>query len=1066
MRIIADLHIHSHYSRATSAKLVPSYLEHWARIKGIQLLGTGDCTHPAWLRELREQLDEAEEGFFTLKKQVRTEFAAKIVVAEELPTPIATTEPRFVLTGEVSTIYKQGEKTRKVHHLVILPHFKAAVAFQTALERLGNIRSDGRPILGISSLDLFSLLLDIHEQALLIPAHIWTPWFSVLGEKSGFDSLDDCYQDFTPYLSAVETGLSSNPPMNWAVSSLDRFSIISNSDAHSLDKLGREATVFDMDMSYSALSAALARSQKQSGAGIIETVEFFPQEGKYHYDGHRKCNVYLSPQEAQEAGGLCPVCHKTLTRGVMGRVLELADRPVDESELCPPESGLSNKRPYCSLIPLNELLGELLGVGSSSRKVKAAYNSIIAKAEGELSFLMTMPLSAIEKLRCSSGIEGELLARAVDRMRKGDVFIRAGFDGEFGVIRVFPGGQIHSKKESVFFEELNTEEPAPKLPKVPALKPELKQRKASNKAARPQKSQLFSFHPEQRKLIHYTGQYTCITAGPGTGKTATIAAHIVQLIKEGTDSGTILALSFTVKAALELRQRITRILGSANAVTTATFHSLCASILRDHCGEQGIPKDFTIINDSERAMLLQELCRGAPAHIKAAGLSSYIEARKRFLLRSGESTPCLLAGLAEELGLPQALDEFEYLYTLYTRQLADSAQLDFDDLVAETVRLLAAVPALLSHYQRRFRQIFIDEYQDINFAQYALVTLLAQETLWVIGDPNQAIYGFRGSDKRFMDRFLTDYPQAVSFTLRRSFRCGIPLLKAAGMLMNTSLEGNAGRVSLYRSEYATEKAEAEGIARRISQLIGGTTFFAFDSTVVESGSAGETSPEQTLSSLESAAVLIRTSALAAPLIKAFLNHGIPYALTGEKPWWETEPVQSVLGVLRTTTSSLSPSETIKQILIDDPSIPASSLINRLIDLAAWYDDLPTFLDAVAVSGEHSDMELHPEGVRIMTIHAAKGLEFEHVFIAGLEEGVLPFTLYEPETDERIAEERRLLYVAMTRAKTGLYLSWARRREFQKRHLENKPSRFLVELEPVIPLSTEKGRNRDRQLSLF
>jgi uncharacterized protein (TIGR00375 family) len=1076
VRIVADLHIHSRYSRATSSKLVPPYLEHWARIKGIQLLGTGDCTHPLWLKELREQLDEAEEGFFTLKKQMRNEFAAKVALAEDLPTPTQADAPRFVLTGEISTIYKQGQKTRKVHHLVVLPHFKAAVAFQTMLERLGNIRSDGRPILGIKSRELFSILLDTSEQAILIPAHIWTPWFSALGEKSGFNSIDECYEDFAPYVSAIETGLSSNPPMNWAVSALDRFSIISNSDAHSLDKLGREGTLFDMEMSFPALSAALAGPQKGSRSGIVGTVEFFPQEGKYHYDGHRRCNVHLSPKEAQDAGGLCPVCHKALTKGVMGRVLDLADRPVDEAEPCPKER-VANKKPYYSLIPLKELLGELLGTGSSSKKVVAAYNSLIAKTEGELPFLMETPLSEIERLRCP-GIAGDLLAYAVGRMRRGEVFIRAGFDGEYGLIRVFPvGAKVSSAEEVSFFEEADGAggandavffEEADGTPFEKARRAQLErlehQQPKAPKPAQCKRKAFFSFHPEQKRLIQHSGKHVRIIAGPGTGKTATIAAHIVQLIKDGIDSSSILAVSFTVKAALELRQRVTRILGSVSAVTTATFHSLCASILRTHSGEYGIPEAFIIINDSERAELLQSLCRGAAQRIKIAGLSAYIEARKRFLLRSGESVPVLLPDLAEELGLPQADAGFEYLYGLYTDQLRGSAQLDFDDLVAETVRLLASVPQLLSHYQQRFRYIFVDEYQDINFAQYALIKVLAQEALWVIGDPNQAIYGFRGSDKRFMDRFLTDYPQAASFTLRRSFRCGIPILKAADLLMNTQLDGNAGRVSLYRFEYATEKAEAEAIARRISRLIGGTTFFAFDSKVVSSSSENA-GVEHTVSSLDKAAILIRTSALAAPIIKALLDHGIPYALTGEKPWWETEPVHSVLSALRSSTI-LSPTEAIKQILKDSPHIPSSSLINRLMDLAAWYSELPEFLDAVAISGEHSDMELHPEGVRIMTIHASKGLEFEHVFVAGLEEGLLPFTLYEPCTDERIAEERRLLYVAMTRAKSGLYLSWARSREFQKRRLENKPSRFLVELEDIIPLYTEEGRHRDIQLSLF
>ncbi|MDR3284357.1 MAG: endonuclease Q family protein [Treponema sp.] len=425
MRIIADLHIHSRYSRATSSRLTPAHLDRWARIKGIQLLGTGDCTHPAWLSELREQLDEAGNGFYTLRNNVRADF-------EALPLPPQCAEPLFVLTGEISTIYKKGEKTRKIHHLVILSNFEAAERFQVALERVGNIRSDGRPILGIDSRDLLSILLDSDPEGILVPAHIWTPWFSALGAKSGFDSIDECYGDLAPRITAVETGLSSNPPMNWAVPGLDRFAIISNSDAHSPEKLGREATVFDMDVSLASLTEALKIGGK-SGR-IRETIEFFPQEGKYHYDGHRKCGVYLTPQEASEAGFQCPACGKPLTRGVMGRVLKLAARPVDEAAPCPEPADIPNRRPYCSLIPLKELLGEILGTGAASKKVDAAYSALITKGTGELPLLMDMPTEELERLS-APGLDSRVFAHAIERMRNGQVSITPGYDGEYGVIR-------------------------------------------------------------------------------------------------------------------------------------------------------------------------------------------------------------------------------------------------------------------------------------------------------------------------------------------------------------------------------------------------------------------------------------------------------------------------------------------------------------------------------------------------------------------------------------------------------------------------------------------------------
>ncbi|MDR2784379.1 MAG: endonuclease Q family protein [Treponema sp.] len=443
MKVTADLHVHSRFSLAASKSLSPASLDYWARVKGIGLAGTGDCTHPAWLDELRGHLDEAEEGLFTLKRGIRAAFDTSPAAAG-IPAPGTGTVPRFVLTGEVSTIYRKGGKTRKVHHLVILPGFTAAAAFQAKLERTGNIRGDGRPTLGIDSRELLSLLLEADERSLLVPAHIWTPWFSVLGARSGFDSIDECYGDLAPFIPAVETGLSSNPPMNWAVPSLDRFSIISNSDAHSPEKLGREATVFEMELSFASLAGAIRPGSPGGNTGsILYTLEFFPQEGKYHYDGHRKCGAGLCPEEAGD--GLCPVCGRPLTMGVLRRVTELAGRPVDERAACPPNSGGAggdgtNRRPYVSLIPLRELIAELLCTGAASKKTGAAYARLVGQAGSELGLLADTPLSAIGKMS-APGIQGGRLAEAVSRMRAGQVVIRPGYDGVYGVVRVFPDGE-------------------------------------------------------------------------------------------------------------------------------------------------------------------------------------------------------------------------------------------------------------------------------------------------------------------------------------------------------------------------------------------------------------------------------------------------------------------------------------------------------------------------------------------------------------------------------------------------------------------------------------------------
>ncbi|GHV61996.1 DNA helicase [Spirochaetia bacterium] len=1115
MRIIADLHIHSRYSRATSPKLTPPYLDRWARIKGINLVGTGDCTHPRWLTELRENLDDAEEGFYTLKEKVRSNFDAGPALTEAIPKPGSAallhqetvllhpsdSLPHFVLTGEISTIYKRGDKTRKVHHLIILPDFQAAAAFQTALERVGNIASDGRPILGIDSHDLLSLLLETDERSVLIPAHIWTPWFSALGARSGFNSIEECYRDLSPFIPAIETGLSSNPPMNWAVSGLDRFSVISNSDAHSPEKLGREATLLEMDLSYSSFRRALK-------TGILSTIEFFPQEGKYHYDGHRKCGIFLSPEEtaampknsAGDFDGLCPVCGKPLTRGVMGRVLELADRPVNETELCPAECAETNRRPYHSLIPLREILGELLGTGAASKKVDAAYGNLIEKTGSEFSILMNMSAGEIEKLK-TPAVSGELLAEAIGRMRTGEVSISAGYDGEYGVIRVFPAGKAPAdKNEGALFENIPAaskdlfRQVSPDTQKEKPVQKKQSRKPQEEPAAKTNTSDAAAAHgpttfvpdPDQEKALSHEGRSAIIIAGPGTGKTALLASRISALINKGTAPSSILALSFTVKAAAELRNRIagmeTTAQNSTGVPTTATFHSLCCSILREQKSNPGMPDDFRIIGEAERDQILREICsaenNGVARKVRPQGLGKYIEERKRFLLLPGETMPKFggpagfLSSLAAEMGLSRIDPEMEILYGQYRNRLRESGMLDFDDLLSGTVRLLAGRDEILKSYRERFRFIFVDEYQDINFAQYALIRLLVPENagpdaadspaLWVIGDPNQAIYGFRGSDKRFIDRFQQDYPESRRFELTRSFRCAAPIINAAGRLTGTSLRGEEKSVDLFRSEYPTEKSEAEGIARRIAALVGGTSFFAIDSNAA-GNDAGTTAPED-------CAILIRAGAMAEPLIKALKDHGIPFDLTGEEPWWDGEPVKPLIDLLREKQNfSSSPAAEIKnawELLGKKKEMPDP--VKRLIGLAEMFKDIPALIDTLSYSDAEGLPVINRSGVRVMTIHASKGLEFDHVFVAGLEEGMLPFTLYdESVSNARIEEERRILYVAMTRARKGLNLSWAQSRNFRGRILSGGPSRFLGELEKIIPLLRDcLPAKKDPQMRLF
>ncbi len=1161
MRIIADLHIHSKYSRATSSKLIPSYLDRWARIKGINLVGTGDCTHPAWLNELKEQLESAEEGLYTLKQNLKKDFDSDIALTETIPLPADNDNnfPRFVLTGEISTIYSKDDKTRKIHHVVILPNFKAAADFQARLEKVGNIRSDGRPILGIDSRDLFEILLETDERSMLIPAHIWTPWFSALGAKSGFDSIDECYQDLSRYIYAIETGLSSNPPMNWAVETLDRFSIISNSDAHSPEKLGREATIMEMEMSYPSLVKALQRKGRDSD--IIETIEFFPQEGKYHYDGHRNCNIYLSPEETILSEGICPVCKKPLIQGVMRRIMELADNKVDEEAPCPENYISTNRRPYRSLIPLCELLSEILETGVSSKKVTAAYSSIIAKAGSEFSLLVDLSLDNIKKIG-AAGIPGDILADAIGRMRSGNVSITPGYDGEYGVIRAFGKGEkAASLSAPALFPDISENRSNIKKTKTDiAQKPEKKKIKEKHTT---EKKEVFILNSEQEKIISHKNGHSIIIAGPGTGKTATLAYRIAGIIKNNkTDS--ILAVTFTVKAASELKERILKTVNNSNKVNikTATFHSLCSSILREQSAKIGLIENFKITDDKEQSEILKIIIEKNKtatrnSKIKPQTLGKYIEEKKKLLLLPGEAVLNInsevmqeFKEITEEIGYSEFLNnlnhypELDILYSNYRDYLKSISSLDFDDLIAGTVRLFIKYPEILSHYRKQFKYIFVDEYQDVNFAQYALIKLFAPDTkksynnisdipeLCVIGDPNQSIYGFRGSDKYFIDRFLKDYPDAALYRLTKSFRCAGPIINAAGSLINTELEGSNNEVNLYRFSFPSEKAEAEGIARRISRLIGGTTFFSIDSgtasnrTVKKKDIPDETDkqPEIYLKNLGECAILLRTIALSAPIEKALQNHGIPYQVVGEKLWRDEEKIKDIIYIIKDIVYetiaaaaqsisekitdeariairkelqnyiySLPPKDIVAIIwkIIKDKNSIAKNIaaiknigniktddfphhILRLYNFAALYDDIKSFLDAIAVSDSNDSIGIKKDCVTIMTIHASKGLEFDHVFIAGVEEGILPFTLYEnfkydnkKQIEKIIDEEKRVLYVAMTRARYGLYLSHAKSRFFQGRQLENNPSRFLDKLENIVPKYYDYiPKEKEDQLILF
>ncbi|MBI4368718.1 MAG: DNA helicase UvrD [Elusimicrobia bacterium] len=411
MNLIADLHIHSYLSRACSKELKPESLYQWCQRKGVAVLATGDFTHPQWMAELKEKLEPAEEGLFTLNKDL----AAK--ADKEIP-PSCRSAMRFLLSVEISCIYKKNGRVRKVHHLVFCESFEAAQKINARLEKIGNIRSDGRPILGLDSKLLLEIVLEASPQAHLIPAHAWTPHFAIFGSESGFDSLEECFDDLTPYIFAIETGLSSDPPMNWRLSGLDNITLISNSDAHSLEKLAREANVLETELSYQGIFSALKR---QGPGRTLKTLEFFPEEGKYHVDGHRNCKVRLEPEETLRRQGLCPVCGKPVTVGVLHRVNKLADRP--KSQRPPKAAGFEY------LIPLKELIAQVQRVGPQSVKVDREYHRLINLFGSELFILRELPLGQIER-------ESGLLGLAISRMRREEVTPEPGYDGEYGIIKV------------------------------------------------------------------------------------------------------------------------------------------------------------------------------------------------------------------------------------------------------------------------------------------------------------------------------------------------------------------------------------------------------------------------------------------------------------------------------------------------------------------------------------------------------------------------------------------------------------------------------------------------------
>jgi len=400
MKFAVDFHLHSKFSRATSPRMDLENLDKWGRIKGIKVLGTGDFTHPVWLKELKEKLEPAESGLFKIKKH--------------------DDGTRFLLTSEISCIYSKKGKVRKIHNIIFAPSFKIVDKINAHLDCIGNLKADGRPILGLDAKELIKIVLNISEDCFFVPAHVMTPWFSLFGSKSGFDSIEECFEEYSKYIYALETGLSADPPMLWRIPEGQKLTLISNSDAHSPEKIGREANVFDTEISYPAILEAIKSKDSKK---FLYTIEFFPQEGKYHFDGHRTCNIRLSPSETKKYNNICPNCGKGLTVGVLNRIAQIATKPEGFNP--------KNTIPFKSLVPLKEIVAEALGMTVVTKRVEQEYNNLLEKAGSELEILIDSSRKDIEAVSLPEIAEG------IIRVREGKVFIEPGYDGVYGTVKIF-----------------------------------------------------------------------------------------------------------------------------------------------------------------------------------------------------------------------------------------------------------------------------------------------------------------------------------------------------------------------------------------------------------------------------------------------------------------------------------------------------------------------------------------------------------------------------------------------------------------------------------------------------
>ncbi|MEW6219277.1 MAG: UvrD-helicase domain-containing protein [Thermodesulfobacteriota bacterium] len=1077
MDFLADLHIHSPYSRGTSPTGDLAALFAWARVKGITVLGTGDFTHPAWFRHLQEELVPAEPGLFRLRDEGKVPPA--LVGVSPAPTAV-----RFLLSAEISSIYKRDGRVRKVHNLLFVPDLAAAAAVNARLAAVGNIEADGRPILGLDSRHLLEILLECAPAGFLVPAHIWTPWFSILGSKSGFDGIEECFGDLSPQVFALETGLSSDPEMNRLVSSLDRFTLISNSDAHSPAKLGREANRFRTALDYFAMREAL----RQPALGFAGTVEFFPEEGKYHLDGHRACGVVTGPEETRRSKGRCPVCGRPLTVGVLHRVRELADRQAPPAAAGPG---------WESLVPLPEILAELLDKGAASKAVLSWYGSLINRFGSEFRLLREVPLSDLEAV-------SPPLAEAIRRLRAGQVHRQAGYDGTYGVIRLFAPGERHEiAGQKALFRS------APRKA-ASAGAPVSRQPLARSTVGEDPPSPALPTsgpNPEQEQAIRSEARLLVVIAGPGTGKTYTLVSRLQHLLAQGLDPASLAAITFTNRAADEIRTRLAK--GSADAaqVFVGTFHAFCLKGLRAET------PGLTVVGDEERQLLLAALfpeLSGAKRSLLAEAVAAHSQA-----LATGEPEPP-----------PEVA---RYLALLDQRQA-----LDLEAVIPAWLERCRKDPAFRQRVVAPVRHLLVDEIQDLSESQYALVELVAaQASVFAIGDPDQAIYGFRGARPEFLFRFR-DEQGAQVLPLATNYRSTTTILTAAGAVIRHNPGGGQVRLQARRRDlgggielaaFPQPTAEAAWVAQRVEALLGGTSHRSLER---RQGSAGDR--EHGLGDI---AILYRLQAAALTVAEALHQAGIPFQLVGAPPFFLQDGLAPAAALVQAAAGGAaealllaaawpglgrSAAETLARLPeAKRPSLaamaglpgltaaqgralaqltatievfaaaapaglapalapvltalgldPASGPGKRLVDLAAAFGgDLAALARHLAENRQATVYDPKAQTVAVMSLHAAKGLEFETVFLAGLEDNLLPCRLPGLTTD--LEEERRLFYVGLTRARSALALTHAASRTLFGQTYAQAPSRFLAEIPSQLltrVAAPSPRRPAGRQLRLF